>query len=260
MSDPNPSPTVRGVLPVLRRLPRPALVLLVVLLLMRTALLFLGDAIALGLLRLADPDVGWNDAVMWGNVTVMVVDVVTVVVVAVVLQRAGSSLRALLRTTTPGRDIAWGLLLGVIGMVGLYAATFIGNLAVYLGPPPTAGAAGVAPPVWLGLTSLLLMPITIAVAEEVLYRGYLQSVLTLRWGRWVGLLVTAVFFSVQHFALTAADPQAWLARGIALLLVGVMFGLFAWWMKRLWPLIIGHWLLDVIGLGIPMLLAALAGA
>ena len=257
MTDPNQTPSVRGVLPPLRDLPRPSLLLLVSLLLLRTVLLFLGDAIAFGLLRLTDPAASWGDALLWSNVAVMATDVATLLVVALVLQRSGSSLRALLTTRTPGRDIAWGLLLGVICVVGFYLATFIGNLVAYLGPPPVPTGEFTAPPLWLGLSSLLLMPATIAVAEEVLYRGYLQSVLTLRWGRWAGLIVMAVFFSLQHLALTTADPQAWLARTITTLLAGVMFGLLAWWMKRLWPLIIGHWLLDVIGLGVPMFVASL---
>lgn len=244
----------------MRNLPQPGLLLLVGLLVMRTVLLFAGDGLVYGLLRLGAPDTTWNDALMWSNVTVIVVDIVTILVVAAVLRRSGSSLRSLLTTPTPGRDIAWGLLLALICVVGFYLSTVIGNLVAYLGPPPVPTGEFTAPPVWLGLVSLLLMPVTIAVAEEVLYRGYLQSVLTLRWGRVAGLLVTAAFFSVHHLALTPVDGQAWLARTITTLLAGVMFGLLAWWMKRLWPLIIGHWILDVLGLGLPMLAASLGMA
>lgn len=253
----NQSPPAHGVLPPLRTLSQPGLLLLILLLLLRTALLFAGDGLVYGLLRLGGPAASWDDALMWSNLTVMVTDVITIVVVAGVLRRSGSSLRALLTTKTPGRDIAWGLLLALISVIGFYAATFIGNLIAYLGPPPAPTGDFTAPPLWLGLISLLLMPATIAVAEEVLYRGYLQSVLTLRWGRWAGLIVTSGFFAVQHLALTSADPQAWLARAITTLLAGVMFGLLAWWMKRLWPVIIGHWIVDVIGLGLPMFMASL---
>ena len=62
----------------------------------------------------------------------------------------------------------------------------------------------------------------------------------------------------QHLALTPPDGRGWLARFLATFLAGVMFGLLNWWFKRLSPLIIGHWVLDVLGLGLPVFLLSLA--
>ena len=37
-----------------------------------------------------------------------------------------------------------------------------------------------------------------------------------------------------------------------------MFAGLLLWRKRVVPLVVGHWLLDLLGLGLPLLLAALA--
>ena len=62
---------------------------------------------------------------------------------------------------------------------------------------------------------------------------------------------------LQHLALTAPDPRAWAARFLTTFLAGLLFGMLLWWFKRLNPLIIGHWLLDVLGPGLPVFLASL---
>ncbi len=248
-----------GVMPALAGLRQPTVLVLFGLLLLRTALLFAGDAILFAIGRTIDPATTWDQVLIWSNVTVVVVDVITIALVAVALKQSGSGLGSLLRTRTPGRDIAWGLLMVVIVYVGYLVTNVIGNLVAYQGAPPTPEGT-FAPPLWLGLWCILVMPATIAVAEEVLYRGYLQHVLSARWGKVVGLIVMAAFFGLQHLALTPFDPQAWIARFITTFVGGIMFGLLALWMKRLWPLIIGHWVLDVIGLGLPVLLASLTAA
>lgn len=223
---------------------------------MRTILLFAGDGVVYGIMHAVQPSTTWDDAVVWSDLFIVGVDVITVIIVAAAMKRSGSGLRALLRTRTPGRDIAWGLLMIVIIYLAFFVTSYIGNLVAYQAAPPQSDSS-FHPPLWFGLWCLIVMPVTIAVAEETLYRGYLLSVLTARWGRVIGLLVMSLAFAVQHLALTAADPQAWIARLVTTFLSGIVFGLLALWMKRLWPLIIGHWVLDVIGLGVPVFLAAI---
>lgn len=248
------TPVLRGVGPLVQ----PALVVLVGMLLLRTVLLFAGHGLVLGVARLVDPAATWDGTLVWSNVLIVGVDALTVLVVARQLRRAGSSLGALLRTATPGRDIAWGLAMFVITTVGFLVFSFVANLIAYQGAPPAA-TGSFQPPLWYGIWCLFLMPVTIAVAEEVLYRGYLQSVVTERWGRFAGIVVVSIFFGLQHLALTETDPRAWLARFLTTFLAGMLFGVLALWMKRLWPLIIGHWLLDAIFLGLFTFLASLGG-
>ena len=225
------------------------------LLLLRTVLLLVGDGVTYGIARALNPDATLAGVLIYSNVFVVAVDIVTLAVLAMVLRREGATLRSLVGRLRPS-DLSWGLLLFVITIVGFFIATYIGNLIVYQGPPPFDVASAPAIPLWLALWSIVVLPVTVAIAEEFLYRGYLQTRLAARFGLWIGLLVPAVFFGLQHVAFSLTTPQAALSRVIAMTLVGVMFGALYLWRKRLGQLIFAHWLLDVIGLGLPLLMIA----
>ena len=223
----------------------------VVLLLMRTVLLFAGTGIVL-------PFVGWiyNRALLWANVTVVIVDVITLLVLSRLLARQDRRLRDLLAPSWSGT--AWGLLAFIILQIGFSASTFIGILVAYQGDPPASGVLhGV--PVWMGWWALLVMPVTIALAEEGLYRGYAAEALESRFHKAAALIVIAFFFALQHAALTPLSPRAQLARFITTFLGGLLLGGMRWRCRRgLWPLVVAHWGLDVLGLGLPILLASQA--
>ena len=222
-----------------------------VLLLMRTVLLFAGTGIVL-------PFVGWiyNRALLWANVTVVIVDVITLLVLSRLLARQDRRLRDLLAPSWSGT--AWGLLAFIILQIGFSASTFIGILVAYQGDPPASGVLhGV--PMWMGWWVLLVMPVTIALAEEGLYRGYAAEALESRFHKAAALIVIAFFFALQHAALTPLSPRAQLARFITTFLGGLLLGGMRWRCRRgLWPLVVAHWGLDVLGLGLPILLASQA--
>lgn len=214
-------------------------------------------ALAFGAVVLGGRALGSSEprSLIFLNATIILVDLVCIAVVAWLARAEGG-----LRTVIDFRpvDIAWGLLATVILFVAFFATQFLANLIVYAGPPPTR-AMDVRVPLWLGILGVTVMPVTIAVAEELVYRGYGQTRLTAATGdRWVAWVVTAVLFSAQHFFLTGFDLRAQAARFIALVLCGLVFGALAWWWKRITPLVIGHWALDVLGLGLPLLMAGLA--
>jgi len=223
----------------------------VALLLMRTVLLFAGTGIVL-------PFVGWiyNRALLWANVTVVIVDVITLLVLSRLLARQDRRLRDLLAPSWSGT--AWGLLAFIILQIGFSASTFIGILVAYQGDPPASGVLhGV--PMWMGWWVLLVMPVTIALAEEGLYRGYAAEALESRFHKAAALIVIAFFFALQHAALTPLSPRAQLARFITTFLGGLLLGGMRWRCRGgLWPLVVAHWGLDVLGLGLPILLASQA--
>lgn len=230
---------------------------LVALGLMRTLLLLGTDGISFLGFRLSGSDRPLTYALLGSNVWIVLVDVITVLVVARLLLREGSSLTKLLDPRPVGKTAAWGLLAFVILMVAFLVATFVGNLVVYHGPPPTT-ADSLHVPLWYGLWSIVLMPVTVAVAEESLYRGYLQPRFHARFGRVGGVVVVAVLFSLQHVAFSLGSWDGVATRLIATFLSGLVFGALYVWLKRLAPLVIAHWLIDVLGLGLPMLFAAVS--
>jgi membrane protease YdiL (CAAX protease family) len=62
-----------------------------------------------------------------------------------------------------------------------------------------------------------------ATAEEIYFRGWLQPLLGARWGVWIGLVVTAVLFSVTHLAAGLHS----IAAAVNIFLAGMFFGLLA---------------------------------
>jgi membrane protease YdiL (CAAX protease family) len=230
---------------------------LVALGLLRTVLLLSTDGLSYLGFRLSGSDQPLTYALLGSNVWIVLVDLVTVLLVARLLVQERSSLRRLLDPKPLGRTAAWGLLAFVILMVAFLAATFVGNLVVYQGPPPTT-VGSLRVPLWYGLWSIVVMPLTVAVAEESLYRGYLQPRLQARFGRVAGVVVVALLFSLQHVAFSLGSWDGVAARVIATFLSGLAFGALYMWLKRLAPLVVAHWLIDVLGLGLPMLLAAVS--
>lgn len=231
--------------------------LLTALLVLRLVLLFLGLAAATGVIAAS----GTPFANEWGTLSSLVyvvpADLITLAVVAWLLRRQGSSIGALLGRFKP-LDLLWGLLIAVALTLALYIGTYAGNLAVYGGAPPQGDwNPAYRVPLWLGVWSLVVAPVTIALAEEVLYRGFLQP----RWAERIGfapaLLLVALFFGLQHVPFVLADPGAIPAKVLATFLGGLLLGLLYRRIGRLWPLVLGHWLADVVGLGLIPFLSSL---
>lgn len=198
-----------------------------------------------------------NLTLMYANALIVIIDVIALGVVALALRAEGRGLRELFG---PWRwvDLAWGALFLLIFAVGFFASNYAANLIVYGGAPPAATGAVPQIPLWVGLIAVLIAPLTIAVSEEAVYRGYAQPRLEPRLGRAGALILVAVIFGLQHtgFALTSAPEVA--ARVLTTLFAGLILGALWLWLRRLMPLILAHWGLDVLFLGLPTLALAVA--
>lgn len=51
------------------------------------------------------------------------------------------------------------------------------------------------------IAAVLIVGIGPGLAEEFLFRGYTQTRLVLRWGRWAGIAITALLFGIMHMDL-----------------------------------------------------------
>lgn len=197
-----------------------------------------------------------NLSLLYVNSLVVIVDVIALGVLALAMRAEGRSLRDLFGSWR-WIDLAWGALLLPIVIIGFLVSTFAANLIVYGGAPPVPAASAGQFPLWAGLLGVLVAPLTIAVAEEAVYRGYAQPRLQRRIGRIGALVLVAVVFGIQHigFSLTSGPDVA--AKVITTVLAGLMLGGLWLWLRRLMPLILAHWGLDVLFLGLPTLTVAL---
>lgn len=235
----------------LRRL---GLATIVGLLLLRTVLLFVGDGVTWGVATGLGQDP--SSAMVYANVFIVPIDLITLGVLYLTVRSSGGRLRDVVGPVRWRPDLLVAIPVTLVLGVGFVVASFLGNLLVYGGAPP-ASQMSVAPPLWLGIWSITIMPITVALAEELLYRGVALHALADRFGTVATIVLTALFFGLQHASLSTENLPAMLARVITTTLAGVLFAVLAVRLRRLLPLIIGHWALDVLGLGLPMLLAGL---
>lgn len=191
-----------------------------------------------------------GQSLLWTDLGIIAVDAITFATLAHLMRGEGRRLRDLY-VPTGGADIAWGLLFSVIIIVGFFVSTILANLIVYHGAPP-AQPSSFVPPLWLGALALAVMPLTIAFAEEGLYRSYLLPRLARRMGQVPALLLVSVFFGLQHIGFAVPDGQQMLSRALTTLFAGLLFGGLWLWKRKTVPLVIGHWLLDFLFLGLPV--------
>lgn len=178
------------------------------------------------------------------KVWIVAVDVLTVVLVMKLLARENTSLAPLLTPRPVGKNLLRALGALVIVYIAFVFGSFAGNLLIYYGARTIPES--VAPPVWLGLVRLLIVPITVAVAEETLYRGYLLPRLKVHLGRVGSVIVSALLAAAQNLAFGMGNLETVMAGFVGSFIVGLAFGALYLWFKRLTPLILVHWLFEAI--------------
>jgi uncharacterized protein len=222
--------------------------------LVRTAALLVANGISWAGFALAGSGRPLTLALTGTKVWIVVVDVLTIYLLTRLLAREGRSLTPLL---TP-RPVVTTVLRALAGVVVVFLAlrlgSFAANLLVYYGAPPRSDT--VMPPVWLGVVRLVVTPVTIAVAEESLYRGYLLPRLQVHLGRAGAVVVASLLAAAQNLAFGMGDWETTLAGFISSFIVGVALGALYLWFKRIAPLVLVHWFFEAVA-GLAIFLTAL---
>ncbi len=95
-----------------------------------------------------------------------------------------------------------------------------------------------------GLLRFGLIGLTIALPEELYFRGVLQSMLERRLGRpQIALVLASLAFGLMHWNNTTQLSEALSYCGLASV-AGVFYGLAFRWGKSLWPAILCHTAVD----------------
>lgn len=233
----------------------------------RLPLILLGYLAFFGFFVLAGSGSPWSRTLGYANFFVsLTADLGSLLLLAWLVRREGKRLRDLIgfRRDRLTRDVLVGLGLFLVLSLAFFAASALSALVVY-GPAafdPGAARAqpfAYAPPLWVLWWATLVLPLTVAFAEEMTYRGYALPRLAALTGRpWMGVMIVSFGFGLQHVALPLIDWQTSLSRLLATFLSGILFGVLYLKLKRLVPLIVGHWALDFLFLGLFPLLAVLA--
>ena len=188
------------------------------------------------------------------NVWLVAIDVVTVLLVARLLTRDGASIRDLLNPRPFGKNVLYALAGLVVVFIALRLGSFVGNFLIYYGAPTQSET--IVPPVWIGVVRAVIAPITVAVAEESLFRGYLIPKLQAHLGRVGAVIVSALLAATQSFALNIGDTEAMLAGFVSAFVISLALGGLYLWQKRIAPLILVHWFFEAV-VGVLVLVSAL---
>ncbi len=183
-----------------------------------------------------------------------------------IVRREGGSLGGLLGFSRErlGRDVLWGLLWALVLYLP-FVAVLLGMILLLFGGGALARMADVFTPtvvalpalsfeasLFLAVVTAILFPLTNAPMEELCYRGYAQVEITAATGRaWVGLLIPAVGFSLQH-VLLAPTAAAMAPFAAAFFAWGLGAGLIYHRQRRLMPLVVAHFLTNLVAAVVPV--------
>lgn len=195
---------------------------------------------------------------MIAALSLLPVNVVCLLLTARLLRAQRRTLRDLFgyQPGTWARELGFGLLWIVVLSVP-FAAAIIGTMwllhgsalftafeTVFYNPETTAlGSPGLS--LTLGIVAVLTFAPLNAPAEEAVFRGYAQGQLAEAWSATGAIAVCSVAFGVQH-AFFAPTTDAMLVYVVAFTVWGVGSGLIVRYQRRLVPITIAHFVVNLM--------------
>lgn len=194
----------------------------------------------------------WRQACYWWSVCFTLADIGCILGMRFFLKKERLRLRDLLGPIRLryGRDVFLGL-----GYFLLFSPGFV--FGGWLAQKLFYGPAGVNPssfilhshalPLWATLYSLTAFWMINSVVEEATYQGYVLPRLEALTGRsWIAFAAVTFFWTAQHCVIGfVPDWRSNAARFVAFLPGVLIIVLIYARTRRLAPLIVGHWIIDI---------------
>ena len=209
--------------------------------------------VALILLSLHHPS-PWREAGYWWNVYGTLVDIGCLLGLRYFTQREGIRIRDLVGPIRlrHGRDVLVGLgyfalILPVFVVGGYFAQRFFYGTS---GQNPGAYVFEAhAFPVWATIYALSIWWMIWSPTEEITYQAYaLPRFKALTGQTWIAFVIIGFWWAVQHSALPFIPDARFVLFRFLAFLPGVLVTMTIYWRtRRLAPLIIAHWPMDIVG-------------
>lgn len=219
----------------------------------RTVLILLAQALFALIFFLRGAQHPWLVAAPWWTVYGTLVDVGCLALLWKYTRAEGITIRDLVGPIRLryGRDIflAVGVLLIVFPLFvvgGMLACRWLyGAYQVNLYPGILGGRVL---PLWAALYSRSIWWMIWSPTEEITYAGYVLPRLQALSGRtWVAIVVVGFWWTIQHpFLPFIADWRCFLWRFLAFVAGVIALSLIYFRMRRLAPLILAHWTMDIV--------------
>lgn len=195
---------------------------------------------------------------MWATLALLPINVACLVLVRRFYRDEGVSLREALgiRPGRVGRDVGWGLLWLLVLNIP-FALVVSGTVfAMYGADAPAAfetiffnpdSESAIPPAALLAIAVVAVVPFMVinAPTEELIFRGYGLQKFTTRWGTAAAVALTSVTFGAQH-VLFAATMAGMFVYFLAFTVWGLCAALIVRQQGRLFPVVIAHWIINVM--------------
>ncbi len=185
-----------------------------------------------------------------------IVNIISIIILTKLLKQEGTSISALLNDRFKKTDILYGFLWLFILYIPfvlsiffvlfiIYGIDFIDHFtSVFL---PESDILQYFRPNWLlwfSAVTSLIFPFLNAPLEELMYKSYAQNRL-MKKGTFTAILIPSIGFALQHILLATTILGA-LVYFIAFLNWGIISGFIYYKQQRIFPLIIGHFIINLL--------------
>ncbi len=223
------------------------------LLIARSLLCFLGQAITAGVFWLQGNPSPWLSSVPYWNVFGTFADVGCILLLMYLLRREGYQIIDLLRVQKIPlwRDILIGVgLFLLIFPLAIMGITILANIFIFGTWQPDLGSGLLIErqlPAWAMFHSLFIWWLIWSPTESTFYNGYLFPRFEALTGRtWMAVLVVGFFWALQHiFFPFIPDGRYLIWRFLQFSGIGLLMPFLFSRLRRLRPLIITHLLMDI---------------
>lgn len=229
---------------------------LISLLMARSLLIFLGQAVTAFIFWMQGNPEPWLASVPYWNVFGSLADVGCLILLHYFLKKEGYGILDLLRT--PNIPFWRDLLIGVglfllIFPTAIMGLTVLANLLLFGTLTPDIGSGLLIArqlPTWARFYSIFVWWVIWAPTESTFYNGYLFPRFEALTGRtWMAVLIVGFFWTLQHIFLPFMPDLKYLVwHFLQFLGIGMLMPWLFSRFRRLRPLIITHLLMDISGL------------
>ena len=219
----------------------------------RSALMIAAQAlVALGYLVRGHAS-AWNAAASWWTVYATLVDIGCLALMVKFTRGEGARLRDLIGPIRLrwGRDIALGILCYLIFVLSFTLPGLLASKLLFGTTHPSMYPGLLVArklPLWAVVYSFSIWWLIWSPTEEMTYNGYaLPRIETLTGRKWTGVVVVSFWWALQHSFLPFIVDWKYVVWRFLFFLPGVVMACLIYLrLRRLTPLILAHWAMDMM--------------
>ena len=184
-----------------------------------------------------------NDITNWWSIVATIVNVITILILIFVAKRIGSSYKELINYEKGKTKIKEVIIITLIVLVFASIGMNVAGLICYKVIPYMAPMMAAPVPLILAIINFILLPLTVAFAEDGLYLGC--GVNSFK-NKYLAILVPAFFYALQHsFIPVLFDFKFIIYRFLCFLPLTIIFCIYYYKKKNPVPIMIGHAIVEI---------------